>query len=85
MLLRAEGAGAETALEPRADAPPEARVIGYFGYDLARVIEQLPGGSAVGADVPDMWLGAYGAMARWRDGDANPTIVGSDRAWLEAA
>ncbi len=72
-------------LEPRADAPPEARVIGYFGYDLARVIEQLPGGTRVGADVPDMWLGAYGAVARWRDGDPTCSIVGSDRAWLEAA
>jgi para-aminobenzoate synthetase component 1 len=71
-------------LEPRADAPPEARVIGYFGYDLARVIEQLPGRTRVGADVPDMWLGAYGAVARWRDGDDACSIVGSDRAWLEA-
>jgi para-aminobenzoate synthetase component 1 len=72
-------------LEPRADAPPEARVIGYFGYDLARVIEQLPGGTRVGADVPDMWLGAYGAVARWRDGDPTCSIIGDDRTGLEAA
>ena len=71
-------------LGPRGDGPPDARVIGYFGYDLARVIEQLPGGPTLGQDVPDMWLGAYGAIARWRDGEQG-TVIGADRAWLEAA
>ncbi len=71
-------------LGPRAPGPPDVRVIGYFGYDLARVIEQLPGGPTLGQDVPDMWLGAYGSIARWRDG-TDGTIVGADRAWLEAA
>jgi anthranilate/para-aminobenzoate synthase component I len=32
-----------------------------------------------------MWLAAYGAVARWRDGDDTCSIVGNDRAWLEAA
>ena len=72
------------ALGPRADGPPEARVIGYFSYDLARVIEQLPGGPTLGQDVPDLWLAAYGAVARWRDGE-DGMVIGSDRAWLEAA
>jgi len=72
------------ALGPREDGPPDARVIGYFGYDLARVIEQLPGGASLGGDVPDLWLGAYGAVARWRDGEGG-TVVGTDRARLEAA
>ena len=71
-------------LGPRGEGPPDVRVIGYFGYDLARVVEQLPGGPQLGHDVPDLWLGAYGAVARWRDG-ADLTIVGPDRAWLEAA
>ncbi|HSD88834.1 MAG TPA: anthranilate synthase component I family protein [Kofleriaceae bacterium] len=71
-------------LGPRGDGPPDARVIGYFGYDLARVIEQLPGGASLGSDVPDLWLGAYGAVARWRDGEAG-TVVGANRASLEAA
>jgi para-aminobenzoate synthetase component I len=71
-------------LGPRAGGPPEARVIGYFGYDLARVIEQLPGGPALGQDVPDLWLAAYGAVARWRDGE-DGAVIGSDRAWLETA
>lgn len=71
-------------LGPRGDGPPDVRVIGYFGYDLARVVEQLPGGSRVGADVPDLWLGAYGAVARWRDG-SHGEVVGRDRAWLETA
>lgn len=74
-------------LEPRGDGPPEARVIGFFSYDLARVIEQLPGGPTRGHDTPDLWLAAYGAVARWRD-DATAEIVGPDRAaraWLEDA
>jgi para-aminobenzoate synthetase component I len=71
-------------LGPRADGPPDVRVIGFFGYDLARVVEQLPGAPSVGADVPDLWLGAYGAVARWRDG-ADLTIIGRDRGSLEAA
>ena len=74
-------------LEPRADAPPEARVIGFLSYDLARVIEQLPGGPTLGHDVPDLWLAAYGAVARWRDGK-DGEIVGAEpgaRARLETA
>lgn len=74
-------------LEPRRDGPPDARVIGFFSYDLARVIEQLPGGPTLGQDTPDLWLAAYGAIARWRDDEAGE-IVGPDRAaraWLEDA
>jgi len=61
-------------LEPRAAGAPEPRVIGYLGYDLARVIEQLPGGSAIGHNGPDLWLAAYGAIGRWSEG--GPEIVG---------
>jgi para-aminobenzoate synthetase component 1 len=86
-------------LEPAAgDAAPEPRVIGFFGYDLARVIEQLPGGARVGHDTSDLWLGAYGAVARFtRESRADVSslqspvsrtegfeIVGPDRARLEA-
>ena len=63
-------------LEPRAAGAPEPRVIGYLGYDLARVIEQLPGGSAIGPGGPDLWLAAYGAVGRWSEG--GPEIVGPD-------
>ena len=52
------------SLEPQHGAP-EPRVIGYLGYDLARVVETLPGGPELGRDCPDLWLGAYGAIARW--------------------
>ncbi|HET7499508.1 MAG TPA: anthranilate synthase component I family protein, partial [Kofleriaceae bacterium] len=72
--------------EPRGDAPPEPRVIGYLGYDLARVVEPLPGGAALGNAGSDLWLAAYGAIARWSDGGAE--IVGPDdaaRAQLAAA
>lgn len=64
-------------LEPRADGAPEPRVIGYLGYDLARVVERLPGGSAKSHDGPDLWLGAYGAVARWSGGGGE--IIGPDR------
>jgi para-aminobenzoate synthetase component 1 len=71
-------------LGPRGNGPPDARVIGFFSYDLARVIEQLPGGPTLGKDVPDLWLAAYGSLARWRDG-VDGEVIGPDRARLEAA
>ena len=64
-------------LEPPRGAEPEPRVIGYLGYDLARVVEQLPGGAALGQDGPDLWLAAYGAVARWSAGEV--AIIGPDR------
>ncbi len=67
---------------PTTGAPPLPRVIGFFGYDLARVIEQLPGGPDVGADTPDLWLGAYGAVVRWRGTDEHE-VVGHDPAARE--
>ena len=57
--------------------PPEPRVIGYLGYDLARVIEKLPGGPEIGRDSPDIWLSAYGAVARF-DPQGAMAIVGPD-------
>jgi para-aminobenzoate synthetase component 1 len=56
-------------------------VIGFFGYDLARVVEQLPGGPALGTDTPDLWLGAYDAVARCRNGEHE--AVGA--SWLADA
>ncbi len=58
--------------------PPEPHVIGYLGYDLARVIEKLPGGAEVGRDSPDLWLAAYPAIARWSGIEME--IVGRDAA-----
>jgi para-aminobenzoate synthetase component 1 len=66
------------SLEPKA-GPPEPSVIGYLGYDLARVIERLPGGPEIGRDSPDVWLAAYGAVARWTPEGAME-IVGPDPA-----
>src|SRR6185312_12237152 len=51
----------------------------YFGYDLARVVEQLPGGPQLGQDVPDLWLAAYDSIARTR-GDTTEVI---GERWLE--
>jgi para-aminobenzoate synthetase component 1 len=65
-------------LEPRGGGDPDPRVIGYLGYDLARVVEPLPGGSAIDHTGPDLWLAAYGAVARWSGGDAE--IIGHDDA-----
>ena len=64
-------------LEPPGDGDPEPRVIGYLGYDLARVIDPLPGSAALAHDGPDLWLAAYGAVARWAAGEL--AIVGPDR------
>lgn len=68
--------------EPRADGPAEPRVIGYLGYDLGRVIDgraaALPGGAPIESRGPDLWLGAYGAVARWHGDDV--AIVGPDAA-----
>ena len=66
-------------LEPRDDAPPEPRVIGYLGYELSHRARMR---SDAG---PDLWLAAYGAVGRI--GDA-VEIVGPDaaaRARLAAA
>ena len=59
--------------------PPAPRVIGFFGYDLARIVERLPGGPDLGKDSPDLWLAAYGAVARW-DGAGDPDVIGDDEA-----
>lgn len=56
---------------------PEPRVIGYFGYDLARVVERLPGGPRIGRDCPDLWLAAYHAFARI-DARGELAIIGTD-------
>src|SRR5690606_33967221 len=66
-------------LGPRRNGPPDVRVIGFFSYDLARVIERLPGGPQLGQDTPDLWLAAYGAVARWPAGRAagHGEIVGA--------
>lgn len=64
---------------------PEPRVIGYLGYDLARIVEKLPGGPVRGHDAPDLWLAAYGAVARWHSDDAHDfEILGSDPAARES-
>ncbi len=72
--------GSHTLGTPSAPAP---RVIGYFGYDLARVVEPLPGGPTLGQDVPDLWLAAYDGVARWRGTDSYE-LVGPEPARLEA-
>ena len=64
-----------------AAGPSCPRVIGYLGYDLARTIESLPGGPAPGdGDPPDLWLGAYDAVARWTGDADEPEVLGSDPA-----
>ena len=57
--------------QPRGGGLPEPRVIGYLGYDLARVIDSRAvarsAGTAIESRAPDLWLGAYGAVARFGD------------------
>lgn len=64
------------------DALPAPRVIGYLGYDLARVIEQLPGDAALAPGGSDLWLAAYDAVARWSPDGFD--IVGPAAARLAA-
>ena len=64
------------------DEAPRPRVIGFFGYDLARVVETLPGGPDLGIGVPDLWLGAYPTVARWRAGEREILGSGPDAAAL---
>ncbi len=67
-------------LEPAAAGPPVPRVIGYLGYDLARVLSPrpLPTGAARGRDTADLWLGAYDAVVRWQGGTSE--IIGTEPA-----
>lgn len=69
----------------RGPTPPEPRVFGYFGYDLAQAIERLPIGAAAAGDVPDLWLAAYDAVARWDSADCEPTLIGRQPQWLSEA
>ncbi|MEP6861279.1 MAG: anthranilate synthase component I family protein [Deltaproteobacteria bacterium] len=84
----AEAFLAEHGCTPQAtgDGAPAPRVIGYLGYDLARVIESLPGGPTLGHDTPDLWLAAYDGVARWRGGgELDYDLVGPDPRALAAA
>jgi para-aminobenzoate synthetase component 1 len=82
-FARAHGA------ELRADDPGEVvpRVIGWFGYELGAAIVAVEPRADHRHDraVPDLWLAAYGAVARVRAGAL--AILGDDpdaRAWLAA-
>ena len=63
-------------------APPEPRVIGYLGYELAHVVERFTfaRGSRRGDDCPDLWLAAYDAVGRWRRGDDDHELIGTPAA-----
>ncbi|MCB9562083.1 MAG: hypothetical protein H6708_16895 [Kofleriaceae bacterium] len=56
-------------------AAPEPRVIGLLGYELGASVLAGLGRTAGGAPTtraddatPDLWMAAYGAVARWRGG-----------------
>jgi len=72
-MLRAAGGD---AVDSRQGPVPTA--IGYLGYDLGRTIERLPAGPELGADLPDMWIGFYGAVLRFDAERGDVTIVGRD-------
>jgi para-aminobenzoate synthetase component 1 len=76
----AHGAELRADPGPHAGQPPRPIVIGWLGYDLGRP----PRGDTAGEDrPPDLWLGAYDAIARWRAGDDHAELVG-DHAALAA-
>jgi para-aminobenzoate synthetase component 1 len=70
-----------TLAPPTAEHEPEPRVAGYFGYDLARTIDRAAfprSRSDDGARAPDLWLAAYGAVARVHPVTGELAIVGAD-------
>jgi para-aminobenzoate synthetase component I len=66
-----------------APGPPEPRVIGWLGYELAQAIEPRAAGPA-DADLPELWMAAYGAVARWQGAAGAVAIVGDDPAARQA-
>ncbi|MEZ4363369.1 MAG: anthranilate synthase component I family protein [Kofleriaceae bacterium] len=78
-FLEEHGAG----LAAPEDDEPRPRVLGYLGYDLARAIEALDRGPALGDDCPEVWLGAYDAIVRY---DARgPRLLGAAPARAQLA
>ncbi len=67
----ASSAASAASAASASSAPSHPRVIGYLGYDLGRSIERLGSGPARGDDCPDAWLGAYDAVACWRDAETS--------------
>jgi para-aminobenzoate synthetase component 1 len=59
---------------------PEPRVVGYFAYDLARTIDRdaFQVARQPEPSVPDLWLAAYGAVARVDARSGELAIVGDD-------
>ena len=75
--------GADLAAPVAPGAAP--RVIGCFAYDLGRAIERLAAGPALGADTPDLWLGAYPAIATWTGDGETGAITGEPAACARLA
>lgn len=46
-------------LEPRAEPPFACGAVGYFSYDLGRMIERIPSTAACDLPIPDIQLGFY--------------------------
>jgi para-aminobenzoate synthetase component 1 len=78
--------GADLRQRAPASPTPRPRVIGWLGYDLGRAVEAVgPGPAPRGADAPDVWLGAYSALAAWSP-DGAFSVIGADagaRRYLE--
>lgn len=58
-LLRQAMPPAHTLPEPHNDLPFCGGAIGYWGYDLARRLENLPQQATADIHLPDMWVGIY--------------------------
>jgi para-aminobenzoate synthetase component 1 len=84
-FCREHGADLQTIVP--ASAEPRPRVIGWLGYDLGRAVEAIGPGPVPrrADDPPDVWLGAYSALAAWSPAGAF-SIIGADagaRRYLE--
>ncbi len=63
------------------DLPPfQSGAVGFLGYELARHLENLPGESETGLDMPDMAIGLYDTVAAFDTHERRAWIVASDTA-----
>ncbi len=87
-----EAVAAELAVRDRGPIGPAPLplAIGWLGYELGQATMahggRLSPRAVAAGDPPDLWLGFYGAVARWAPGAGSPVIVGVDsRARAELA
>lgn len=77
---------AEHAVPARPGLPPfQGGAVGYFSYDLGRLLERLPATAANDLDVPDISLGFYRTVVAVDHQDHRGWVIGPEaEAWAAA-